>query len=112
MGEWTLVYNSAASFFLAVLVVGVVYILLHQGLATAGNLVLVLMLLTRLSHLFNMIGQMMNMYTRVYGEIQEGLESILVPHEIVDDGKSELVINDSEINFDKVNFPVLAQYKC
>lgn len=104
-GEWIMVVNSLAGFLMIASIVGGVYVLLYSGMATAGSLVLVLMLLTRISLTVNMIGMMMNMYVRIYGEIQEGLATVLLPHDVVDvEGAVPLVVNTPDITFDSVSF--------
>lgn len=84
MGEWTMVMNSFFGSLLMGLMLIVIYVLLSSGQATAGNLILVLVLLSRVAHMFNMMGMLMNGFVRQYGEVEEGLEEILIDHEIND----------------------------
>lgn len=105
MGEWLMVSNSFIAFLLIGMVISMIYVLLQNNLATAGNLVLVLMLLARMSHIFNMVGNMMNGFVRMYGEVEEGLEAIFLPYEVVDIPHAEkLVLKGGKIVWKDVYF--------
>lgn len=105
MGEWLMVSNSAIGFCMMFAVLGMVYVLLQNNLATAGSLVLVLMLLSRMLHIFNMVGNMMNGFVRMYGEVEEGLETILRSYDIVDTpGATKLTTDGGEITWKDVQF--------
>ena len=84
MGEWTMSANSAFGSVLLLVMLIFIYTLLETGQATAGNLILVLVLLSRIAHTFNMMGMFLNGFIRQYGEVEEGLEEVLIDHEIVD----------------------------
>ena len=105
MGEWLMVTNSFIAFVMMALVLGSIFVLLQRDLATAGNLVLVLFLLARLSHTFNFMGNMMNGFIRMYGEAEEGLDEILQPYEIEDDQKAVVMkVHRAEIVWNQVDF--------
>ena len=105
MSEWSLTMNNAAS---AALVAGVLlytYVLLRNGVATPGDVILVLLVLTRMTHIIIFLGNAMNGFIREYGEIEEGLNAVLVPHEVTDvlDAK-QLVLQVGSISWSGVRF--------
>lgn len=83
-GEWIMVVNSVFSIVMTIVVVGLLYVLLTQGAITAGTLVLVLGLLGRIGYMFITTGQAMNRFIREYGNVEEGLQEILIDREIND----------------------------
>lgn len=106
MGEWLSVFNTLVALVLTAVVLGMVYVLLQKDMATAGNLVLVLMLLGRVSFIFATLGNMLNGFIRMYSETEEGLNDILVPYEILDKENATVlkVTDGGEITWDKVGF--------
>lgn len=84
MGERLTIFNTIVAFLLSAVILYIVYVLLKNDIATTGSLVLVLLLLGRVSYIFATLGNMLNGFIRIYGEIQEGLSDILVPYEITD----------------------------
>ncbi|MCB9818664.1 ABC transporter ATP-binding protein [Candidatus Nomurabacteria bacterium] len=104
-GEWIMVVNSILSIIMTAVVIVLLYILLSQGLITAGTLVLVLALLGRVGHMFVTTGQALNRFIRDYGNIEEGLKEILVDHEIADipDAKN-LKVSTATIDWKNVTF--------
>lgn len=93
-GEWLMVINGVFGVVLMAAIVAGVYIMLERDLATAGQLVLVLFLLARVGYTFNIMGQQMNGFVRRYGEIEEGLDEVIVPHEIVDRPDAQKLATD------------------
>ena len=77
MGEWLSVFNTIVALVLTAIILIMVYVLLQKDMATAGSLVLVLMLLGRVSFIFASLGNMLNGFIRMYGETEEGLKEIL-----------------------------------
>ena len=106
MGEWLSVFNTVVALLLTAGILMMVYILLQKNMATAGSLVLVLMLLGRVSFIFATLGNMLNGFIRIYGETEEGLKEILVPYEITDaPNATDLAINSGGgIMWDNVDF--------
>jgi ATP-binding cassette subfamily B multidrug efflux pump len=64
-----------------------------QGSVTTGTVVLILTILTRVGYAFTHIGNMLNGFIRLYGESEEGLNSILIDHEIVDEPHAKDLVN-------------------
>ena len=89
--------------------VGFMFILMFKSLeageSTLGEFVLVLTLIFGMLGTLTFVGNMMNGLVRVYGEIEEGLNEILIPHDLVDqEGASTLAVPRGEIVFDAVDF--------
>ncbi len=103
--EWILVLNGflLALFTAAMLLVSL--LLLQRGVLTVGSVVMVLTLVIRLQEGLFFIGQKMNEFVSNYGEIQEGLQEILQPHDITDQpGARTLEVLDGRIDFEHVHF--------
>lgn len=75
------------------------------GTATAGDIALVAMVTTRLSMLTARLGRVaMTIFTHV-GEIQDGIETLAIPHEITDrSAKGATIQGAGAIRFDRVGF--------
>ncbi len=105
MGEWLSVCNTTVALLLTAGILWLVYMLLQRDMATTGQLVLVIMLLGRVSFIFATLGNMLNGFIRMYGETEEGLSEILVPHEITDaQDAAELAVPKGEIAWQDVTF--------
>ncbi|MCA9365920.1 ABC transporter ATP-binding protein, partial [Candidatus Kaiserbacteria bacterium] len=105
LGEWIMVANTIFAIIMTAIVLVILYLLLSQGEITAGVLVLVLGLLGRVGYMFITIGQALNRFIREYGNIEEGLNEILLPHEIIDEENAvELAPNGGEIIWKDVTF--------
>jgi ABC-type multidrug transport system fused ATPase/permease subunit len=103
--EWTQVLNSVVLFVFAT---GIFLVLTQRweaGAISTGEVVFVLTLLSQLTGTLIYIGRSMTMYARVIGEMQEGLDEIVVPYEILDIPSAKpLSITQGEVVFDAVNF--------
>lgn len=103
--EWILLMNSTI---ITVLMAIVLYMLVgtwQAGEITTGDLVMILSLMTSMLFMLNFIGNMMNGFIKNYGDIQEGLDTILLDHELVDETHAhELSVRDGNIHFDAVDF--------
>lgn len=76
-----------------------------DGSITTGSFVMILTLMASLTGWFSFIGNSMNSFAREYGSIKEGLEEILVPHDLSDFPKAKaLAVPDGAIMFDRVSF--------
>ena len=105
MSEWGLAVNNVVSVLLVAGILMYVFVLLKQGSATPGDVVLVLMVLGRMTHLIIFLGNAMNGFIRLYGEIEEGLREIIQPYEIVDAAEAEnLKLKEGKIIWNNVNF--------
>ncbi len=104
-GEWIMVANTFFAIFMTGAVLWLLYILLAQGSLTAGTFVLVLGLLGRIGYMFITTGQALNRFIRDYGNIEEGLSEILIPHEVVDTPDAKvLTVTEGKIDWKQVIF--------
>lgn len=75
------------------------------GALTIGELVMVTTLLMQIQYALVFIGSSMNGFIRRYAEIQEGLDDILVSHDIIDEANARpLSASKGEILWNKVTF--------
>lgn len=105
MGEWMMVFNNTIVALMIVAIFAYLLVLFKAGSITAGDIILTLAVMGRMSHIIIFLGQMMSSFIRVYGEIEEGLKTILRPYDIEDkNGAAELVAHQGLIVWDKVRF--------
>ena len=77
----------------------------ERGLATAGDIILVLALATGMGERLFHLGQQISNLSETWGEIEEGLEDVLAAHDIPDSkGAKNLVISQGEVEFDQITF--------
>jgi ATP-binding cassette subfamily B protein len=103
--EWGLaINNSFVAIVLGIIVAGV-YLGVAREVLSIGDVVLVLSLVVGASYHLIFIGNMLNGFTRTYGEIEEGLDEILVPYEITDapDAK-KLHVEKGKVEWNDVTF--------
>lgn len=103
--ERTLFYNGVILF---IFTMGMFWFLMtgwQRGSVSTGELVLVLSLYSQISGMLMFIGRAINTAARVAGELQEGLEDVLLPHEIVDTPVAKKLKKDaSGITWNNVDF--------
>lgn len=96
------------SFVLFIFSIGMFWSLINgwkTGSVTTGDLVLVLALYSQITGTLIFIGRAFNMAAQTIGEMEEGLDDLLLPHEIVDaEGAKKLNVNGAEITCEKVGF--------
>ena len=103
--EWGLSINNAIVALAFVLILTFSYLGVAQGTMTAGDVVLVLTLMADTAYSLIFIGNMLNGFIRTYGDIEEGLDEILIPYEITDaENASKLKTHKGEIIWDDVTF--------
>jgi ATP-binding cassette subfamily B protein len=77
----------------------------QDGAISAGDMVLVLALMSQITGMMIYLGQSLQSIARTYGEFQEGLKELIVPYEIVDKLDAiTLQANQGTIAFSAVNF--------
>jgi ATP-binding cassette subfamily B protein len=105
MGDWLMVINTVFGLLVTAAILYGTYVMVGQDVITTGTVVLILTILGRVGYAFTHIGNMLNNFIRLYGESEEGLDSILVDHEIVDDqNATNLVTSGGSIQFDETTF--------
>lgn len=76
-----------------------------EGLITTGDLVLVLALISQITGTLIFIGRAINETARAFGEMEEGLDDLLVPYEITNHpSATTLTVPHGEIIWDNVTF--------
>lgn len=105
LSEWGLAFNNIIIASSMAGMLFVMYRLWTAGTVTSGDFVLVLTLLMSLSGTLVFIGNAMNHFIRLYGEIEEGLDEILLEHDVKDRADAQvLVIEQGSIVWNDVTF--------
>ncbi|MBP6924022.1 MAG: ABC transporter ATP-binding protein [Candidatus Pacebacteria bacterium] len=103
--EMTLALNSLVLFVFAS---GMFYVLVNrwqEGAISTADFVFILALMSQLVGTLIFIGRVMTNYARIVGELEEGLEEIVVPYEIVDVlSAAPLVVTRGAIDWNSVGF--------
>ena len=103
--EWLLVTNGVllAVFIAGMLALGVS--LLSSGRISVGSLVMVITVVIALEQRMFFLGQNLTQAVTYHGQVAEGLEELLQPHEITDrPGAVPLVVTRGEIRFESLSF--------
>ncbi len=104
-GEVTLTANTLIQSIFAAVMIFVAIQLAASGALSAGDIVLVITLIYRIEDSFLFLGTHINEFTEVWGEVQESLEAIVAPHEIVDTQDAHaLTIAHGALAFNNVSF--------
>ncbi len=105
MSEWILLINNVV---IVVALGSMMYFMAtywQRGVVSTGDFVLVVSLVFSLSGTLTFIGSSINQFVRIYGEVEEGLREVLLPHEVVDEaGASELEVKQANIDWKNVTF--------
>ncbi|PID52300.1 MAG: hypothetical protein CR972_02385 [Candidatus Moraniibacteriota bacterium] len=104
--EWSLLFNNIIilTMFFVVLIVSVHF--LREGVATPGDIVMLLVIMMGLYGELQFLSMSLNRFMEQYGQLREGLEEVFAPFDIVDrsyeckDGK----MSKGDILFDHINF--------
>ena len=103
--EWGLAINNTFVASALALIVFVSYLGVRNDTMTVGDVVLVVTMMSSTAYTLIFIGNMLNGFMRTYGEIEEGLDEILVPYEIVDvSGAARLHVSGGDIVWKDVIF--------
>jgi len=104
-GEWVLTLNGVLQAVFGGAMVFLAVQLARAGTISPGDVVLILALIFRIEGLLIFLGANFKRIADTWSEIEESLEQIIEPHEIVDDVKAKiLAIKDGELDFDSVTF--------
>ncbi len=88
ISEWGLLINNVI---IVAFEAGILFVSVHLwelGKMTIGEMVMIVTLMMGIQSTLVFIGMSMNGFVRRYGEVQEGLEDIIVPYEIIDEAQS------------------------
>jgi ABC-type multidrug transport system fused ATPase/permease subunit len=104
-GEITLTLNGLMQGLFAGAMVLLMVALVSQGSVSPGDIVLIVALIYRIEDQFIFLGSHINELSEQWGEIQESLDEIMLPHEIVDAPHAKkLIVTKGEIMFDAMRF--------
>ncbi len=105
LGEYNQVFNNITTLVLSFVMVWWSYQLLLQDRATVGEMIMVMLLMYRISGVITDLADWMNRMIRVYGEVEEGFNEILQPHEISDTSDAvPLSVSNGSITWQDVTF--------
>lgn len=105
MSEWSLAANNVIIVLFEAAVMIISLNAWASKVISTGELVMVVTLMLSVQGSLTFIGASMNGFIRRYGEIQEGLEDVLIPHEIVDTAEAKsLIVTEANINWKQVSF--------
>jgi len=108
--EYMLFVNVSIIFVFALALFYVLIMRWYDNAISLGDFILVLSLVADLSGTLVFIGRAVNSTARSLGEAREGLDDLLVLHEIADkEGVSVLTARNGQITFDRVSFTYDAQ---
>jgi len=75
------------------------------GEITSGRLVSFILLITFTSGTFIFLGRIVSQLAKFYGQAEEGLQELVIPHEIVDEADApDLIIKEAGITWSEVDF--------
>lgn len=105
MSEWMLVLNNFLITTAFVFMMLVLFKMWQIGQVTVGDFVLVSTLMMSMQRVLTFLGNSINQFIKDYGQLEEGLQEILVPHEVVNSQSAkELKTTNGEIVWDNVAF--------
>lgn len=105
ISEWTLVINNVIIVIFQALVVLVSVYAWTAGQMTIGELVMITTLLISVQDSLEFIGASMNGFIRRYGEVEEGLDEVVIPHEITDQPNAKkLTTEHAQVDWKHVHF--------
>ncbi len=105
MAEYNHLVNNVLGVLLLALMVGGIYLLLLEGAVALGAMVTVMILMYRVSGIMVDLGDWMNRFIRVYGEVEEGLTEILIDHEIADaPNAASLLVTEGKVVLKALSF--------
>jgi ATP-binding cassette, subfamily B, bacterial len=105
LSEWGLVINNAVIVSAISFMMFIMYSLWQNEMVTIGDFVLVATVVLNLQHVLTFIGNSINQFIKIYGEVEEGLDEILIDHEIVDvPSAPHLRAKEGEIVWKNVSF--------
>ncbi len=105
LSESALLFNNLIVVSAVAMILVIMYNLWVVGDVSSGDFILVLSLIMSLSGTLTFIGNAMNQFIRVYGEVEEGLGEILLTHEIIDTPDAKKIsVTNGEIAWNNVSF--------
>lgn len=105
ISEWIMVTNQIIIAVAIAAMLILMFFLWESGAITVGDFVLVTTLVMNIQMVLRRIGDSINSFVKDYGDVEEGLDEILHPHEITDPEKAvALKANAGKIVWNAVTF--------
>lgn len=103
--EWILVINNVMlGIFAVCMLVGAFWLWRDQSITT-GDLIMILAIINGIMGWFTFIGSSINQFAERLGEVREGLDEVVRPHEIVDTLDAQVLgQNSGDVAFDNITF--------
>ncbi|MFT5037357.1 MAG: ATP-binding cassette subfamily B protein [Candidatus Azotimanducaceae bacterium] len=104
-GERTMIVNSVVMFVFATAILYILVLRWQAAVISSGDLLLVLVIFTTFMDRLVFIGRAFNETAAAYGEMEEGLDELLLPLEIEDcEEAKKLIARGGEIEWNNVTF--------
>ena len=105
ISEWILLLNGALIALFVAAMIGASVLLLQKSLITIGVVVMMVNIVLDITRSLFFIGHKMTDFMDNYGQVEEGLGELLIPHEIIDDPDARpLALREGFIAFQDVRF--------
>lgn len=105
VSEWILITNGTMLAVFTGLMIGVSIWLIQKGDMTLGSLVMIITIVINFQRNLFFIGSKMTEIMDSYGEVREGLDEILVPHDITDEKDANILhVPNGKVEFSDVLF--------
>ncbi len=103
--EWILIANGILLSLLSLGLFSLCIFYFEQGVITVGALAMIVSIVFNLDRNLFFLGEQLSRAMQLYGQIDEGLEELLQPHEItVPSGADALALKKGRVVLDRVNF--------
>ncbi len=104
-GEWTRVINSVLLAIFGSAMVFAAASLAEASIISLGDIILVITIIFRVEGLLQSLGSNFNKFAETWGEIEESLDEIIAPHQIMDrPTATALVVSAGAIDFNQMRF--------
>lgn len=105
LSEWILFINGLLITLFIAAMFSMSLILFSRGVITLGTVVMIVTIVLNIVRGLFFIGHKMTDFVDNYGQVREGLQELLLPHDIVDHpGASDLSVAQGEVEFRDVHF--------
>lgn len=111
IGEWMLGINNFLQFLFVIVMMALALWLNQKSGLSIGNTILIITLSSSLKDQLMWIGSHMNDLMDYYGEVKDGLNEILIEHELVDrENAQTLALQTAAVTFKNVSFKYGQKY--
>ncbi len=105
ISEWVLLLNNVFIVVFELILIIIIVWLWSKNTLTTGQLVMGITLLMNVNSTLIFIGSSINSFIKKYADVEEGLEDVLLPHEITNtENAKELEVSEGRVTWDNVTF--------